>query len=691
MPLLVTQRSPVARQSPQRAPLPDAVRVALEVISRFVDAGSDTSTTNLPKLFNGPGATILDPAFSLEALQALGRAPEPAVPTTRMDYASVLAMSPGIHPSVKSAFDAELENASTDVGLRSVDAIVEAVDEHYGTLGSWQSCPVPLGVVGIVAQALDTPSFLVMKRSHEVAVNPGVWTTTIDGGCFDHLDWPWENLKKESKSEAPWTEKWDWTYLGVSFPSNRRVGVARSGLNACFGVTVEDLGRFADPTTDEVSFESIERRIAAVDEILEGELRPCSDSLYALAEHFREQDHAMELSNPQGPHLMPKVQIRDRSKDGHGSSEAQRTMPAMQRNSLSGEGAFGSRFFAALIRRYPLLADIDNESLDIAGEIDLSATRDELAVVEETFPLIASFLTALEVLRVHRDETRLDLVDFARLYEGVVYRLSHNLFRGSATWPQRLAAAVRPSHYGEQSPYSEELTMAATAARERIVQYHAGKREIELPADVGYTVDLYLERPGDDTRLRLDFELLLYCTAIHALRQVKDPRVAQYAMAEDHRFSFTGNPIALFFKSVALIATPYTAVTPLRLGYEFCRGALTRYPGQAGIHHTAALYELKLSETGQSRQAVEDWLVRSLASVNKALTLDPEWPEFYATRARARRRRGDMDGATFDYQMALELVLRYPPEDREGLDAWTKEWTSALEDVAGDAALRNSG
>jgi hypothetical protein len=355
--------------------------------------------------------------------------------------------------------------------------------------------------------------------------------------------------------------------------------------------------------------------------------------------------------------------------------------PAAPRAASSGEAQFATAFFAALLDRYPLLARSMSTLADEGSNIGLGQNRNVDEVMDDLLGVIAAVLLALEFARLEQRSERVDVVDFCRLYEACVYTVSTVTFEHQHHWPSLLAAEL--AHANRRA----DVRSAGERAEKDIVEYCREYCQAVDPTGArderrSSLIDEYLRGPGQKTRLHLDLELFLYSVALLGMRSLGDPQVAEYALSPDHRFSFIGNPIAAFFKATGLIATPYTPLTQLRLGYELCNSALARFPDQAGAHHTSAIYQLKLGNAVPGRDGGHRWLEGALDSAHRAIALDPEWPEFHATRGSVRRRLGDFELARLDYETAIELVVRCPDKYRRNLSEWIQRWTAALDQVA---------
>jgi tetratricopeptide (TPR) repeat protein len=108
---------------------------------------------------------------------------------------------------------------------------------------------------------------------------------------------------------------------------------------------------------------------------------------------------------------------------------------------------------------------------------------------------------------------------------------------------------------------------------------------------------------------------------------------------------------------------------------------LSEHPG---LHHTLARYELTLASEAVDLDRADGHLTAALEQASAAIRLDPDWPQFFATRARVRRRLGDLHGARSDYEAALELILRLPRDLQAKLDqsrGWRADWERELSEA----------
>lgn len=96
------------------------------------------------------------------------------------------------------------------------------------------------------------------------------------------------------------------------------------------------------------------------------------------------------------------------------------------------------------------------------------------------------------------------------------------------------------------------------------------------------------------------------------------------------------------------------------------------------MHHTRALYLLRQSAMTEIEAVSQRCLEEALESVERALSSDAEFPQFYATRALVKNRLRDSGGALIDIRAAIELG-RYSagsPAVAEEI----KNWTDRLQD-----------
>jgi hypothetical protein len=370
----------------------------------------------------------------------------------------------------------------------------------------------------------------------------------------------------------------------------------------------------------------------------------------------------------------------------------------VRRSESTTEGAtkYGSDYFESLIRRYPGLGRSDDnlvdESISLASDLAAREPDDlddlDTALSEQTTKicgLVVPLLAELEVIRRDPDTGRFETHDYGRLYEAVIYRVAHELFRSRPAWPAYLARKVAAGDLGTLTAVSEAAKEIRRDLRGADSVHPGGEqpqpgeatkvvRDVTGADRLSNALADYLHFDVEKTqhlaRLRLDAELLFHAVAITAKRDRGDADVGEYSLSNHHRRSLSGNQLALSFKASGLVATRTSSITQLRLGYEFCRAALKRFPLQPGVHHTAALYELRLATVLPKTDRGAEWLDRARDSIEQAVTLDPEWPEFYATRGLVRWRARSLELARLDYETALELVAREEQAPREWLTAW---------------------
>jgi hypothetical protein len=616
------------------------------------------------------------------------------VQVVRAEYLMMLLLHPGAHPGLQEIWT---ESIGGDDGLAKFRT---RLWRDLGGVGSPRILPV--GVSGFIKDSSSGGALLITRRRGDLAINPRVWGPPVDGGLRSSD--PHNDLMSEVASECAWLAGEDfeseprskdaWRFSGISFPSGDTAadGCAEVGVNFIFEAHLSEpdqrravalgtaRGR-SDEATEfrSIGFESWPRELTGA--------RP-SESLVA----FLDFDSGSETGD-----LATWISTHSDAKQGSSWGEQElvtgqslRQSDSEQRSG-SGETRYSSRYFEALVGQVPGLSHADYNMSDEASTLakrlwntdpsqSVGDAHSHSEIVADVMKYVVPVVCYLRHSQGSTDSRRFESADFTRLYEASVYRTSHLLFGGSSKWPQYLAAALASPNQEERGTLV--LDEAANAASQMLAAARAaqsvtgagGLTEVPLNQSVLDELAADIRNSTVNCPFRVSLELFLFAVAMTGKREGRDADVAEYALSQKHRRWLSGNQMALFYKSSGLISARTPSLTQLRLGYEYCQSALAAMPGQAGVHHTAATYELRFDVVLPEVDRGSVWLERARNSSERAVSLDPEFPLFYATRAAIRSRAGQEQHARMDLETALELVLREP----EAPPQWIETWEGAL-------------
>jgi len=650
---------------------------------------------------------IVSPAVPCPDLPDLLRAG--GVPLVRVEYLTLLVLHPGTHPGIKSIMGETL--AGPGKGAREAREELERFAARlWLALGGRKEHRrvLPVGLSGFLVADGHT---VIAKRRGDVAINPGVWAATIDGGLrhHGHSDGLKRDLLSEVGDECSWLSEESlaavttfdgWSLSGVFVPNGVTAlpGCAPTGLTLVYECNVLSKERLTSELADQRSLITHEasdlQLLTPIEWPTDLLTRTPAEPLVAWC-GSQHGDKSGARASEDWDWWSSKHGVGDRQTLARELLSAVDMRARLDTSRSAREARFASRYFVTVVQRFPGLAELDAELEDVSSTLakemkDADPEHDSGEYHEAVASLLIPALAYLEQTRLSGIAPVMGAPDFGRLYEAVIYRFCHVLFSGAAKWPEHLATLAATSEGGIGSGFLEELQKEAL----RFAGKHGSAGEGEVaPADgrsvepagdtypplttevAAYLRDFDRETVRRHRRLGTDAELFLFAIALTAMRDSSDPNVVDYALKPQHQRWLSGNPLALFFKASGIIEARTPSSAEMTLGYQFCGAAARALPKQPGVHHTMAIYELRRATRSPARRA--DALREAAKNVDRAIELDPEWPVFYATRARVRRLGGQLADARSDLVTALDLVQR----DAEAPEEWLHAWSKALEEL----------
>lgn len=535
----------------------------------------------------------------------------------------------------------------------------------------------PLGVSGgLVAELNGACYALVSARSARVAVNPGVVSFAAEGGVdapsdstldVDHrlLTAEWQD---ELQGLAALLADAVWVADGWFLPLE--VGTlpsGRSGPNLVWrctlGISPEELLRNAD---QEQHFEARRHLLVPLGSERSAGRERSGDGLRARRGIEMSEGLRAWLTDCVSPALSPDGEVVLLELSDHGlrnwtPTETIHVQEVRQRMATIREQSLEDQFAQDQLQRHPIL-----HGLITAKEVkDLGERK---APAAEGVSAVVSIATLLHLSQDLSQATGSS--DGARLFEAVVYALSRELFLNDEDTAQSYMEEMRSTDVADVG--SDQALTARIATT-------SGK-----PVDPGSLLNQRLtawqqsEELAGYTGIRKFAELLCFCSAVWCMELKRSPAAADFALREKHGGQVTGDAIGLFFKARALLVSPVSSVAQNQLGLQFVSSALLRFERNAGMHHTKALYLLRMASSAADEERSGWSILQARESVEDALRYDPEFATFYATRARIRFKQGDRLGAQVDLQSAIELA-RYGA-DSESIRADQTRWADLLGD-----------
>lgn len=534
----------------------------------------------------------------------------------------------------------------------------------------------PIGVSGhLTGTYRGRTHHLLVRRSHRVAVSPGAWALPVEGGADDGFRQsnPVRDIVAEHKSEFPDIEGETWELIGFFVPGNDdpdTTTVKRSGANILFRKRLDN----ASPR----------QLLNALREDFDPATSPYYETAAIGTVRWSDKDGALIHAAGDSPGRMAEpvaetawVVIRDF--EGINSTErgttamtdvanpialADRSGPAVSEDRRSLEDRFGDE----QIGRFKNLQEAtgSKEVLDM-GEAQ--------AVTEEMVLQILRIVANYRMLMDHRGGSHLGHMDAARLFEALVYRVSANLFAGKKDVAEEALAWLH------QSPDAVSRELGPSLLESLIKQYRR-KADDEVVVDKALAETIEAARADEQfgrySRLLREAKLLCFCCVLWLMEAESMPGAADRALNEKERIDLIGEPIALFFRARALLISPVASDAQTQLGYEYIRAALSKYPNNAGMHHTAAIYQLRRAQTTTDPERAKTRLGEALDDIDRAIIAEPEWPIFYVTRAKIKRLVGETASSLIDLQTAVELARYVSSSDIKTSEA-RREWTELLE------------
>jgi hypothetical protein len=633
---------------------------------------------------------------ALVATGAADGAGEEVLRTALGTYRDVLLFHPALHPAVESGVSAAVTAAALDCrnrGFHQAEAIREGGRErllaepglllHRDVAEGLRRLGVsglpPMGVSGVIG--LDTPDgeyLLASLRSDEVAVNPGCLGPTIDGG----LNWstgsadPATGLWHEIKDELPGfldavelvgtlLPPVDPTFLGERATS-------RCGVNVVYEATIA-------MAPDEL-FRRLTGHFETKELVLIEAARPAAGAAAPFPRVLRHDgDGLVELTRAHPiSEVLAAALARRGLVDVTNPPPPHREARPMSTTVKLPDITLEDQWAEDLIERHSRL----NRMLTIETLVDLAESGPPTKL-EDLQPIF----DAVREWEFVRNTGRLKAADDARLFEALVYRVGRYLFMNNERralaghdlmLPRNKAEALEqgldPNPIG--SYYTLRLEEVAKADTDEDPEgVWLGEVSDALSAlNRNEAVQEYAEvaRRG---------RLLCFCAALWALENKRGASAAGLALDEGYRKSLSGDVIALFFRSRALLVSPVISAAQAQLGLQFVTTALATYDRNPGMHHTKAIFLFRQSALTEIESVSVNCLQEALSSVETALLWDAEFAKFYFTRARIKYRLKDRAGALIDLRAAIELA-RYS-ESSIVVQREVAEWESLLDNWQG--------
>lgn len=348
--------------------------------------------------------------------------------------------------------------------------------------------------------------------------------------------------------------------------------------------------------------------------------------------------------------------------------------------------------FVADLRAHPVVAQRYDELGDLIGQrleqatiegADLTATYEKVGeeLLAQIIPLVAALHSLDAGLDNEQPESRGDL---AQIYEIVANLCRIDLSANSK--PLRLV--LQRLQEGEWvSDLRSGLEKAIRTISYTVQEiYEEGKEDIDFDPDTDSVNELLIRLigdralggvlDGDEFRyvrrlaeywrdpdrgelglLRRDVSMFCFCVSITCLRKEPDLHINAESFAREHAMeqAFVGEPLAYHFFATAL-SRESAGGPDLGLGLEYALAAEKAFPRSAGVVHNVATYLNRMAARTQSDQARKELLDRAFHVVNRAISLNPSYPKFYATRARVRIRKNDIENARTDVDIGEGLA-----------------------------------
>ena len=623
----------------------------------------------------------------------------PVIHPWKARYLDQLIVNPEIHPSLKAVLGSAIEGRRARI--QDVSDALDGVEGYQAAIG--KECatfspprPVTFGVSALLVASDDTGETfgLISQRSDSVALNPGVFTASVEGGLGPSTD-PLDQLEGEARDELRDAlrskDLVDWTFLqpaGMLIPGedplklSAGAKVARVGVSALYVISVGDKSRLDAICAETceairresegelaIGFKEGEPKVVNLADLLADGDAVISESLAAtavlsIAQTRAEEssavgfDFGLEIRNIEGGEL--KVVANEYS------SQSASSLTANQ------------RFADALLLRFPHLQRAC-ERLEDFSESSF-ATRGN---AEKKFNFYSAASHALRVLIEFElvDDDALGHTDKGRLYEAVVYQIHRHMFSGRATQAQELVRKLHSESEARAKMGFDFATECAEYAHE--VGLPAGRLSENHPA---WRRHDFLRRSAkrrltsaERESLRSAIHRLAFSCAVVQMEIDQDPGAAQYVFSGENREPFAGDPLALYYKAKGVAVSPVLPMSQLVVGFQFAQMASSHYPRHAGMHHVVARYELRIGDGEVSEESKNARQLSALERVNRAIELDPEVADFYVTRARIRRLRGDRIDARVDIESAIELE-RFVAGGADAGDARIKGLLDLLDD-----------
>lgn len=621
---------------------------------------------------------------------------EIVVKSWKAKYLDILLPHPEAHSAIGPILDPFVEQSATTIvnrdgrtGMpRSFEALSERLCKEVGTAVVRR--PVPFGVSALlIARDGDRVYGLVTKRTDQVAVNPGVITTAIDGGLSAGKD-PVAQVCSEAADELRgaidmgelMARDGAVVLAGLLVPGDQPlplVGdaeIRRTGIGAVFLVEIEK--SLLDSTLS-IAKQGIDERkffveghpeILDLRELLSNPPGAMSEPLVAAAVLALGGDAANEFD----------VDIRNtpvrafESKEKTDMAISDSRKEARTSLDLSGMNP-NQRFAASMIRRFPHL---DRRCAALEDFQENSVTPDHELDLEEAARQLLEVL--IEYRHVSDDE--LGYFNRGRLYEALIYQVHRHVFNTRIDDAKRMVKIFASDEYDDSLDFN--VREACRAYSESIV---VSPVDVE-PQHPDWARRDFLDRSRRDgltsveaEQLRAAIHRLAFCCTIVEMERLETPEAAAYVLHRDNRAALSGDPMALIFKARGMFISPVLSGAQLMTGFQYALAGLERYERQAGFHHTVALFELRLAASENSEESRNRRIESALTRVDRSIELDPEVADLYVTRARIKRLLSRPADARVDLEAAIELE-RFVSEGRADESERMRELKNQLELIA---------
>jgi len=639
-------------------------------VTELLSTTKEEFSAGIPVLRSSRGLSI---SASRPAALGVGRRDNTLL-VAEATYFDCLLFHPHLHPAVGSLLEAALgaaARASVENGFDEATPILErgraALLENpsavlsdeavnlQATIG--QSVPRPVGISGSISITSEGRRFLlVAERSDAVAVNPGSWTTAIDGGVsvgsvdtFGLLD----NLRREGSAELDLAEAGiivDWQFAGLWVPPEQSLGIngqelRRSGVNFLF---VADMEVERDQLFDILSqipshFET--RNLVVVEyPFTEVQSHVRGDRNGPLLVGLPASEH-LAVAAIFGGFITPDSFQDFSSKKANGSDGQEQEHWKDQ--STPGNLHFSeARECSEVLDRYPEL----NEALEEDALYDIGEKIGDIPPSHENLAMVATIALALESA-----SSSASVDEGASVFCAVVDRLSRNFFAGRIGMARQYFEAV-------WSPGFVEVASAALGSPHGI-QADWGSVDLPNDGDVG----------GSDgiTRLRKMVGLLCFCCEVWAMEEMGEADLLEFVIDEQWRLRLSDEPLASYYYARAILVETAPSQQRVSTALERVDHSLSTFSRNAWMQHTRARL-LLLKPDDRSIAAA------SLAA-STAISLDIENPYVHATTAKISLRRELYDEAIAEFEAAVELALR--SGQRRATSRDLHEWQERLDEL----------